>query len=147
MSYNIRRCSYIEFDHEPTPNELIHVKYTKREKVNGKWRYWYDDKGRTTSTKKYTEYSTDDHKFYNVTERKVETDSVFAPRNKKEVYTDSNGENHKIITDYEGKLERTIQTGANFIARVIKKKAADFAFKRAEKKMVDDLMKNARSAK
>ena len=24
-------------------NYLIHWKYTKREKVNGKWRYWYDD--------------------------------------------------------------------------------------------------------
>lgn len=31
-------------DYILTPDgELYHWKYTKREKVNGKWRYWYDD--------------------------------------------------------------------------------------------------------
>ena len=40
--YKIKRLSYIEFDHEPTPDELMHFKYVKREKVNGKWRYYYD---------------------------------------------------------------------------------------------------------
>lgn len=34
-------------------NYLIHWKYTKREKVNGKWRYWYDDvKNKVTSATK-----------------------------------------------------------------------------------------------
>ena len=40
--YKINRLSYVEFDHEPTPDELMHFKYIKREKVNGKWRYWYE---------------------------------------------------------------------------------------------------------
>ena len=42
-NYKINRLSYIEFDHEPTPDELMHFKYIKREKVNGKWVYTYPD--------------------------------------------------------------------------------------------------------
>lgn len=146
-NYKINRLSYVEFDHEPTPDELMHFKYVKREKKNGKWRYWYDDKGRTTETKKYTEYSVDDHKFYKTTERKVETDSMFTPMNKTETYTDSKGENHKTVTDYEGKVERAIQTGADYIARVLKKKASDFAFKRAERKLLNEYKKKAQASK
>ena len=41
--YKINRLPYIEFDHEPTSDELMHFKYVKREKVNGKWRYYYTD--------------------------------------------------------------------------------------------------------
>lgn len=42
-NYKINRLRYIEFDHEPTADELMHFKYIKREKVNGKWRYYYAD--------------------------------------------------------------------------------------------------------
>ena len=40
-NYKINRLSYVEFDHEPTADELMHFKYVKREKVHGKWRYYY----------------------------------------------------------------------------------------------------------
>ena len=42
-NYKMNRLSYVEFDHEPTSDELMHYKYVKRVKVNGKWRYYYAD--------------------------------------------------------------------------------------------------------
>ena len=126
-------------------DELYHWKYKSRYKLNGKWRYIYDDKGRTTATKKYNEYSVDDHKMYTTTERKVQTDSLLTPINKTEIYTDSKGENHKTVTDYEGKIERAAQTGANYIANAIKKGVFNVALRVEMKKMTYDLKKKARA--
>ncbi len=126
-------------------NELYHKdhKYIKREWVKGKWRYWYDDKGTVTKSKKYNEYDLNDHTMYTTTKQTISTDSLFTPMNKTERYTDSAGENHKVITDYEGKVERTVEAGADFIARVIQKKAADIAFKRAANNMLREYIKKA----
>lgn len=43
------------------PTELYHWKYVKRERVNGKWRYWYDDQKSkvTTKTAKVADKTTD----------------------------------------------------------------------------------------
>lgn len=123
-------------------------KYIKREWIKGKWRYWYDDQGKTEVTKKYNEYSSDDHEMYITTEKKVKTNSVFTPMNKTEITTDSKtGEKHKTVTDYEGKLERAIQTGANFVANAIHKKAFDIAARREMKKIQKDLLNKARNSK
>ena len=34
----------IKFKIDTCNDELVHWKYVKREKVKGKWRYWYDSK-------------------------------------------------------------------------------------------------------
>ena len=37
-----RELQYVEFDHELSDDELCHHKYIKKERVNGKWRYYYN---------------------------------------------------------------------------------------------------------
>lgn len=124
-------------------NELYHWKYIDKKKVNGKWRYIYDNKGTLTKVKKYREYDVDEHKFYDTTKRTIETDSLFTPGNKTEKYVDEKGEEQKIVTDYDGKVERTVEAGANFIASVLQKAAADIAFKRAANDILKEYKKKA----
>lgn len=39
-----RELQYVDFDHELTDDELLHFKYIKKVRKNGKWRYYYDVK-------------------------------------------------------------------------------------------------------
>lgn len=130
-------------------DELKHAdwknhKYLKKIKTaSGNWRYVYDSKGTVTKSKKYNEYDVDEHKMYTTTKQTVSTDSLFTPGNKTERYTDAEGNNYKTVTDYEGKVERTVEAGANFIANVLQKAAADIAFKRAANDILKEYKKKA----
>lgn len=130
-------------------DKLIHAdwknhKYLKKIKTaSGQWRYVYDNKGKTVTEKKYNEYDVDYHKMYTTTERTVNTDSLFTPMKKTEIHTDSEGKHHKTVTDYDGKVERAVEAGTNFIARTLKKTASDIAFKRAANDLLKDYKKKA----
>lgn len=48
-----------EYNHMPRPDELYHWKYIKREKIDGKYRYWYADteKPRDPGKSRFGKYS------------------------------------------------------------------------------------------
>jgi len=119
--YAAYKASTARFD----PDELRHWKYIKREKVNGKWKYWYDDSSNKLSTlqkKKstlQTAYDKNFEKFYSnrkaedLKSAKSETDPKYREwkvNNVNRWYSSSNTKKHTKnaygMTSGEGYNER-----------------------------------------
>lgn len=88
-------------------NELKHWKYIKKVRVNGKWRYFYDD----SETQKYDNNVTENSQIttkYKNTDRFGDSESVT-----------TYGSNNKTIVKNRGKLSRSIDNGKNWINKKI----------------------------
>lgn len=112
----VRRKGEPEFS-----DELKHWKYIKKKKVNGKWRYYYDDselskfdRGATVTTEKINKYGTKVTK----TTKYEQTDDLFDKGNQSTRVTGNLGSSSFDNTEtikYQGKLSRSIAKGEKYI--------------------------------
>lgn len=92
-------------------SELYHWKYIKREKINGEWRYWYDNK-KNLSKKSVTEYVSD--KLDSV----IEETTWHAKEVRNKLFRISMQTN-KIAADMERVTYDVLDKGADFIEKYV----------------------------
>lgn len=107
-------------------DELYHWKYIKREKVNGKWKYYYDeDLNNAYKSGKQSEIAINAHQHGKTTEyvqkKKYEdTDNLFSTKSSYEITTDRSKD--EITTYKRGKIERALADGERWIFEKFLKK-------------------------
>ena len=92
-------------------SELYHWKYIKREKINGEWRYWYDNK-KNSPEKSVTEYASD-------TLDSVIEEAKWHAKEARNKFLRISAQTNKIAADMERVTYDVLDKGADFISKYV----------------------------
>lgn len=153
--------------HRSKPNdELKHWKYIKKKKVNGKWRYYYDESELDKFDKGAVEVKEgvkkDGTKYTNTTEYK-KSNKLLSKKEKTIITTNGSIGDRKYknkstdITKTQGKLDRAVAKGEKWVFKTFFKKSAKqqtkekknqakkkAAYKKKAMKTIDDFFSKGR---
>mgnify|MGYP003292125996 CR=1 FL=1 len=122
----------------PSKNTIQHWKYIKREKVNGKWKYYYDDSELKKYEKGVTDKSrTESGKNVITTETTYkQTDDLLDGESSATVWGGTS--KHTYTTKSQGKLSRAVAKGEKKVYDLLYNENAKKARKRKASEYIND---------